>query len=764
MDTPPPDRIRLADEVFSAALDLPPTEREAFVRERCGNDTTLTDTVLHLLEQHARLGDFLEIPAFAPGQTVLGEFRPGELLNNGRFRLIEMVGRGGMGEVYRAEDTELADIVALKVLRSRFRGEEHIDARFRDEIRLARKISHPNVCHIFDLFVERRGLDEVLYFTMEFLEGQTLARAITQGPMEPTAALALARQIAAGLDAVHRAGIIHRDLKPANILLVPDAAVSNTGGRRAVLTDFGLAKVFDGLTPSGNTLPGQIAGTPEYMAPEQFLGAPLTPATDVFSFGLILHEMLSGKRAPSEENVVRLAMRRISKPPEPLSRSVPAIPAAWDAVLAQAMAPDPLNRYASAADMIRALDDSAASAPPQGPLLRRISRRTWIVSGAATAGVAGLAAFLRYIEWPPTLPAKPLIMLTPTTQSIDSSDGRTAAGAIDLLLADLLKQSAHVRILPEDRMLFAWQRIAGAPVPLPAKLEPAQARDIALREGAQLVVFGNLSKVADEEVLELRLQLMGSEPAYARKEWPGTFPARRMSELPSAVYDCAAWVRSKAGESAGDIETRSRHPEELTTSSWQALQEYTLGNQAWAASKSEDAILHLKTALELDPSFAFAAARLADILMGMNRRDEGLPYYSRAAELIRQRNLTDRESLRIRGLFALDTGQMEEAERVFTRYAIDYPEDGLPLFYKAAAVEGQDIDQAVELSREAVAKDTQSYPFAVSYGYRLMRRPSPRGGAGMQGSGTHSFLGRDGPASLGAGVQPTGSGRLLERS
>ena len=735
MDTPPPDRIRLADEVFTAALDLPPADRAAFVRERCGDDTTLTDTVLHLLSQYERLGDFLEAPAFAPSQPPPGEFRPGELLNNGRFRLLEMVGRGGMGEVYRAEDTELADVVALKVLRSRFRGEEHTDARFRGEIRLARKISHPNVCHIYDLFVETRGADEVLYFTMEFLEGQTLAHAIAQGPMEPAAALVLARQIAAGLEAVHHAGLIHRDLKPANILLVPDPAadlavgqtVRKAGGQRAVLTDFGLAKVFDGITPSGHTLPGQIVGTPEYMAPEQFLGAPLTPATDIFSFGLIVREMLSGKRPPPEENVVRLAMRRMSEPPEPLSPSLPQVPAAWDAVFARALAPDPGNRYASAVDMARALEGPAAPAPPSAPVARRISRRTWIVSGAATAGVACLGALLRYREWMPALPAKPLVMLTPTTQSIDSSDGPTAAGAIDLLLTDQLQQSAHIRILPKDRMQAAWQRIAGAAVPLPAKLTPAQARDIALREGAQFVVFSNLSKVADEQVLALRLQLMSNDPAHARKEWPSTFSARRMTDLPSAVYDSAAWVRRTAGESAGAIETRSRHPEELTTSSWQALQEYTLGDEAWKASKADAAILHLKTALELDPSFAFAAARLADILTGMDRRDEGLPYYSEAAELIRQKNLTDRESMRIRGLFALDTGQMEEAERVFTRYALDYPEDGLPLFYKAAAVEGQGrIDQAVELSREAVAKDPQSYAFAVSYGYRLMRAGRPR--------------------------------------
>ena len=716
MDTPPPDRIQLADEVFTAALDLPPAERAAFVRERCGDDTTLTDTVLHLLSQYERLGDFLEAPAFAPSQPPPGEFRPGELLNNGRFRLLEMVGRGGMGEVYRAEDTELADVVALKVLRSRFRGEENVDARFRGEIRLARKISHPNVCHIYDLFVETRGADVVLYFTMEFLEGQTLAHAIAQGPMDPPAALVLARQIAAGLDAVHHAGLIHRDLKPANILLVPDLAaspsVSSDRAQRAVLTDFGLAKVFDGITPSGHTLPGQIVGTPEYMAPEQFLGAHLTPTTDIFSFGLIVREMLSGRRPPPEENVVRLAMRRMSEPPEPLSRSLPKVPAAWDAVFARALAPDPQNRYASAAEMIRALEGPAAPAPPSAPVPCRISRRTWIVSGAATAGVACLGALLRYREWMPALPAKPLVMLTPTTQSIDSSDGPTAAGAIDLLLADQLQQSAHIRILSKDRMQAAWQRIAGAAVPLPAKLTPAQARDIALREGAQFVVFSSLSRVADEQVLDLRLQLMSNDPAHARKEWPSTFSARHMTDLPSAVYDSAAWVRRTAGESAGAIETRSRHPEELTTSSWQALQEYTLGDEAWRASKSDAAILHLKTALEFDPSFALAAARLADILDALGRTDEGLQYYEQAESLLLKKGLTDRESLRIRGAFALDTGRFADAEHVFALYADNYPADALPLFYRSDALyELGRREEAARLLDMAINMAPDSYPF-----------------------------------------------------
>jgi serine/threonine protein kinase/tetratricopeptide (TPR) repeat protein len=708
---PQPNRIELADQVFSAALELPAGERTAFVQQRCGGDVTLTQTVLDLLSQYQRLGDFLEAPPFGHGQPPAGEFQPGEILNS-RFRLIELVGRGGMGEVYRAEDTELGDTVALKVLRSRFRGEEEIAARFRGEIRLARKISHPNVCRIFELFVETRGLEHLLYFTMEFLEGQTLSRTIAQGPLEPQAALALARQIAAGLGAVHHAGIVHRDLKPANILLVPEKA----DAQRVVLTDFGLAKVFDGLTQSGHTLPGHIAGTPEYMAPEQFLGAPLTPATDVFAFGLIVYEMLTGSRPPSEENVVRLAMRRITEPPQPLSRLAPHVPAAWDAVLARALAPDPENRYQSAADMVDALESACAAAPPRRPFVLRMSRRTLVVSGAAAAGLASLGAFLRYREWQPVLPAKPLVMLTPTTQSIDSNDGPTTAAAVDLLLADQLQQSAHIRILSKDRMQAAWQRITGAAAPLPLKLDPVQARDVALREAAQFVVFGNLSRVADEHVLALRLQLMGNEPAHARKEWPKTLSAHRVSDLPAAVYESASWLRQTVGESAAAIDAHSRQPDELTTSSWQALREYTLGNDAWAASKSDAALLHLKTALDLDPTFALALARLADILIALDRRDEGLPYYSRAADLIRQKNLTDRESLRILGLFALDIGEFAKAERVFSRYALEYPDDTLPLFHKASAVDlqGRSVE-ALQICETALAREPQSYALVMKH-------------------------------------------------
>jgi serine/threonine protein kinase len=229
----PIDRIGLADQIFADALDLPEPERSGFVRDRCASDIELGQSVLKLLEQHGQIGSFLDAPAFEVDLSHR-EFRAGDTLA-GRFKILEPVGRGGMGEVYRAEDRELGEAVALKTLRPRLRNDASVAARFRDEIRLARKIAHPNVCRIFDLFTETRNSGEIVFFTMEFIAGETLAaRLAGSGPLPAEAALAFARQIAAGLDAAHRMGIVHRDLKPANILL----AAGGGGLHRAIITDW----------------------------------------------------------------------------------------------------------------------------------------------------------------------------------------------------------------------------------------------------------------------------------------------------------------------------------------------------------------------------------------------------------------------------------------------------------------------------------------------------------------------------------------------
>ncbi|HXA49837.1 MAG TPA: protein kinase [Candidatus Acidoferrum sp.] len=714
---PSSDRVELVNRIFADALDLPAAERAAFVRESAAGDVAVLDSVTALLAQHSALGSFLEAPAFGvPAPAV--RFAAGALVS-ARFRVISSLGRGGMGEVYRAEDLELGETIALKTLR--LRGDESLDARFRDEIRLARRIAHPNVCRIFDLFVEHTAAGEILYFTMEYLEGPTLAQRLKQGALPAESALAIARQVAAGLEAAHALGIVHRDLKPANIILTPEKA----GGERAVITDFGLAKALelDG-SDAGQTATGQILGTPDYMAPEQFLGAAVTPATDVFALGLILYEMVAGCRAFPSENAMRSAIRRMTEAPDPPSLAAEGVPPHWSRAIARALSAKPEQRYQSARELVERLE-----APLRwGDRLpvRKISRRAMLTSAGVVAG--GLSSYLaisRINEYRLRIPDKPLVMLTPLSHSTSASDGALSASALDELLANQLQQSRHVETLSRDRMEAVWKRIGGENGGLPAQLTTSQARHIAMRAGAQFVVFGNLARVGDEHVLQLKLELMGADTGNPRKTWPGNeprnFSVRAEASLPSAVHAGADWIRTTVGESSAELSNRNRPPEELTTPSWPALREFTQANEAWRKNAPEEAVGHLQDALRLDPEFALAQARLADLLIASGRRDEGLPLYSVAADALGKKNLTDRESLRIRGSFALDTGQNAEAEHVFSRYATEYPDDALPLFYKAKAVDSLDREEeGLELSSTAMKRQPDSAPFVLNHAARLI--------------------------------------------
>src|SRR5262249_13704932 len=219
-------------------------------------------------------------------------------------------------------------VVALKLIRQEWRRDSSMVARFKEELRLARRIAHPNVCRIHDIFEERSDGREFLFFTMRYLDGDTLAEVLAQPhPLDRETVLLLAEGIAAGLDAAHREGIIHRDLKPSNILL-PEG--------RPVITDFGLARLSDPAT--GNvTQTGLIGGSPDYMSPEQFLDRPRPAASDIFSFGIIVYEMIAGRRPYPQESLFRLAVRRATEDPEPLRHVRRDMPRSWERTLAWAL-------------------------------------------------------------------------------------------------------------------------------------------------------------------------------------------------------------------------------------------------------------------------------------------------------------------------------------------------------------------------------------------------------------------------------------------
>jgi serine/threonine protein kinase/tetratricopeptide (TPR) repeat protein len=305
-------------------------------------------------------------------------YAAGDLLA-GRYRLVRFIARGGMGEVYEAEDLELKERLALKTVRWDVALEALAVERFKREIQLARKVTHPNVCRIFDVSHHREegAAEPTIFLTMELLPGETLSQRLKRaGPMLPGEALLIASQIAEALNAAHRVGVVHRDLKPGNVVLVEGRGGSLSGGLagpRAVVTDFGLARL-DAADPSAGqnvTLTGAagIVGTPAYLAPEQVDGGEITAATDIFAFGIVLYEMLTGTVPFLGENALSTAVKRLKEMPVPPHVHAPGLDPRWEAAILRCLERDPAARFATAPEVIRALDQPLESATLLTPRL-----------------------------------------------------------------------------------------------------------------------------------------------------------------------------------------------------------------------------------------------------------------------------------------------------------------------------------------------------------------------------------------------------------
>ena len=243
-------------------------------------------------------------------------FAKGDLVAE-RYRIVRLIGEGGMGEVYEAEDLLLRERVALKTVRHEVASDEKVIERFKREIQLARKVTHPNVCRIFDVGLHRLPgtRADLAFLTMELLEGETLAARLTRaGRLSPAEAAPLAVQMAAALDAAHSAGIVHRDFKSANVMLVGDGSASGLG-LRAVVTDFGLARGKQAATDPNITGDGGVVGSPSYMAPEQVEGKEVTGAADIYALGVVLYEMVTGRLPFVGDTPLSTAVMRLREDP-----------------------------------------------------------------------------------------------------------------------------------------------------------------------------------------------------------------------------------------------------------------------------------------------------------------------------------------------------------------------------------------------------------------------------------------------------------------
>jgi tetratricopeptide (TPR) repeat protein len=356
-----PDRWDQIVELFEATLERSPEERVPFLGEVCHGDTALCEEVAQLLAEHDQIGEFLERPAIAIAAAPLSElhtFTADEVVS-GRFRIVRFIGQGGMGEVYEAEDRELGGRVALKTIRPEIAADARIIARFKQEIKLSKKVTHPNVCRIFDIARHRKGTvgseasaEEVTYVTTELLPGETLAERLRRtGRMAVGDAFPVVAQIADGLEAAHRAGIVHRDVKSSNVVLVP----SDGGGVRAVVTDFGLALPNSAAEDASAGASVGYTGTPAYMAPEQIRGSNITPATDIYALGVVMYEMVTGALPFVGDTPTAAALKRLDQDALSPQRIVPDLERAWGTAILRCLDRNPVRRFGGALEVARAL-------------------------------------------------------------------------------------------------------------------------------------------------------------------------------------------------------------------------------------------------------------------------------------------------------------------------------------------------------------------------------------------------------------------------
>lgn len=684
-------------ELVASALELDAPERLSFLSRLADEEPSVSAQVGKLVSSHERAGTFLDEPlVLLP--DFLEEFEPEQRFSSGdllcdRFRIVRLIGKGGMGEVYEAWDQELDEAVALKTLRFEISGNEIFTARFRREVQLARKVTHPNVCRIFDNFRHQVGNEApVAVLSMELLCGETLSEYLKKkGRLSTEEALPLVRQIVDGLQAVHNAGIIHRDLKPSNLILVPEG-----DGFRVKLTDFGIAgRLSTDPALTALTQGSKALGTPDYMAPEQFEHGRTSVQSDVYSLGLILYEMVTGVKPFAGKT----AWERLGVEPPSPKKDLPKIADRWNKTIVCCLEKEPAYRFRTAEAVAHNLVDHTApeSLVPSKPFLVRTKtaaqKGIWFILAFLVISTAISAAAMRYFTNPRVPPGTTVLMM-----DIMSSDP-TLSG-ITVALKSQLAQSAHLEVEEDNKIAEVLKQMKRKPG---ERLNTKTAREVAWRSGVPLLIWGSLDLARSGYVLSVHVERIRYHPLFPSASWSQEFTAHDKAALMNVVHEASTWIRTLSGEGAAELANQDRPVEDTTTSSWQALQLYSTAESKRAQGDTASSIVLLKQALEVDPKFTKARMRMADILISIKRYSEGFRQWELARKLISNENLTSRETLRLQAQYAEDTGDFKAAESGFREYKTQYPNDYLAWFYWGSSLDtlGSQQEALAALTRAA---------------------------------------------------------------